>query len=61
MGFNEIKKKLIKCLIDGYYEHETRKDIDIKNVFMRGDLSVLELIEIKNVLQEIIIKLVNII
>lgn len=46
MGFNEIKKKVIKCLIEGYYQHETRKDIDIKNVFMRGDLSVLDLIEI---------------
>lgn len=46
MGFKDIKNKLIKCLKEGYYEHEVRKNIDVKNLFMVGEISVNELIEI---------------
>ena len=46
MGFKDVINKLIKCLKEGAYDHEIRKDIDIKNIFIRGELSTDELIEI---------------
>ncbi|MFT4927083.1 MAG: hypothetical protein ACI8WB_003189, partial [Phenylobacterium sp.] len=48
MGFNQIKRKAIKCLEEGAYIHEARQDIDVKNLFQCEQLSeetVIELIK----------------
>jgi hypothetical protein len=46
MGFKDVKKKVIKCLNEGYYGYYTRKGIDIKNLFMCGAISLNEIIEL---------------
>ena len=33
MKFREIKRQALYCLQQGNYDHEVRRDIDIKNVF----------------------------
>ncbi len=46
MGFKDVITKLIRCVKEGAYDHEIRKNIEVKNVFISGDLSTNELIEI---------------
>jgi len=48
MGFKEVKANVIKCLEDGAYDHEVRRDINVKNLFQCGQLSdefIIELIK----------------
>ena len=39
MNFNQVKKMAIACLKRGAYDHEVRKQLDIKNLFQCGQLS----------------------
>jgi hypothetical protein len=48
MGFTQVKKKVVSCLLNGAYDHEARRDVDVKNLFQCGQLSqdyVIELIK----------------
>lgn len=38
--FTLIKKQLIHCLINGHVLHESRNDIDIKNLLHIGSISI---------------------
>lgn len=46
MGFTAVKKKVISCLKAGAYDHEARKNIDIKNLFQCGQVSEQTVIEL---------------
>lgn len=46
MGFKNVKARVIKCLREGNYEYEARHNIDVKNIFMIGDLNAEDLIEL---------------
>lgn len=46
MGFKDIKRKVIKCIQEGEYEHEARNNIDVKNIFQIGQISEEEVIEV---------------
>lgn len=39
MGFHDVKRRVIHCLIQGTYDHEVRRNIDVKNLFQCGQLS----------------------
>lgn len=39
MGFNDVKKAVIACLLSGSYDHEIRGNIDVKNLFQCGQLT----------------------
>ena len=43
MGFNEVKRRVLASLKSGRYRHASRFDIDAKNLFFRGVMSVDEL------------------
>lgn len=45
-GFKEVKAKAIKCLEEGAYAHEARNEIEVKNLFLIGQLSEDEVIEL---------------
>ncbi|RLV57738.1 hypothetical protein D5018_20975 [Parashewanella curva] len=36
MGFNDVKKQVISCIREGSYDHEVRKNLDVKNLFQCG-------------------------
>lgn len=36
MGFKEIKRKVIHCVLNGLYDHQVRNNIDVKNLFQCG-------------------------
>ncbi|MCG8609430.1 MAG: hypothetical protein MI864_02745 [Pseudomonadales bacterium] len=44
--FNEVKKQVLECLYEGCVLHESRSDIDIKNLLEVGVVSVEEVAEI---------------
>ncbi len=46
MGFNDIKQRVISCLLEGTYDHEVRRNIDVKNLFQCGQLSEQFLMEL---------------
>lgn len=39
MGFKDVKSKVIACLKSGYFNHEVREEIDIKNLLSTGQVS----------------------
>ncbi len=39
MGFKDVKKEVINCLNNGLVLHESRNDIDIKNLLETGVVS----------------------
>ncbi|WP_455813660.1 hypothetical protein [Pseudomonas graminis] len=36
MTFTEVKKQAINCLRQDAYDHEVRRDLDVKNLFATG-------------------------
>lgn len=47
MNFRDVKRKAIRCLTEGSYDHQIRGNIDVKNLFATGQVSeewVIELI-----------------
>jgi len=42
MGFNNIKKRVIKCLDEGLVSHEMRNNIDVKNLLATGQVTLNE-------------------
>ncbi len=46
MGFRKVKKQILECLQSGNILHESRGDIDVKNLLLIEELSIDELISI---------------
>ncbi len=46
MNFSDVKRAAIKCLKEGAYDHDTRGDIDVKNLFSTGQVSEEHVIEL---------------
>lgn len=46
MGFKEQKKLVIQSLSDGNYVHESRTNIDTKNLLLTGEVTEEELIKV---------------
>ena len=44
--FTEIKRQVIQCLVEGNVLHEARNEIDIKNMFAVGAISIDEVTQI---------------
>ena len=42
----EVKKKVMECLNDGLILHETRNDINIKNLLSTGGVSIDEVLQV---------------
>ncbi len=42
-GFKEAKRKVLKALADGAFQHEARNNIDIKNELLAGTIAAIEL------------------
>ncbi len=42
MGFKDIRRQVLNCLLSGNILHETRQSIDVKNLFATGQISVNE-------------------
>ena len=45
-GFKEAKKKVIESLEQSSFQHETRKDVNTKNLLATGDVTPNEVINI---------------
>ena len=39
MGFKDAKRKVLKALAEGTYQHEARDQIDVKNELSTGDVT----------------------
>ncbi len=39
MNFTEVKNQLVSCIESGSYDHEIRKNIDVKNLFQCGQMT----------------------
>ncbi|PRD17050.1 hypothetical protein CQW29_04790 [Pantoea coffeiphila] len=39
MRFRDVKRRAIHCLTEGAYDHQTRGNIDVKNLFATGQVS----------------------
>ena len=39
MGFKELKHQVLECLSSGNILHETRRSIDVKNLFATGQVT----------------------
>lgn len=48
MSYKEAKSKAISCLINGDVLHESRRGIELKNLFSVGDVSANDVIDILN-------------
>ncbi|MCU5772522.1 hypothetical protein N5923_16280 [Erwiniaceae bacterium BAC15a-03b] len=46
MGFRDVKREAIRCLLEGAYHHEIRVDIAVKNVFSTGLIDQAGVIEL---------------
>ena len=46
MGFKEAKSRVLECLNSGHVLHEERNNIDIKNLFATGFISLEEAAQI---------------
>lgn len=46
MGFKAVKQQVINCIEQGTYDHEVRRNIDVKNLFQCGQLSDEYIIEL---------------
>ncbi|MBK5915572.1 hypothetical protein [Rhodocyclus purpureus] len=39
MGFSDAKRRVLEALATGAYQHEARRDIDVKNRFQTGEIT----------------------
>ncbi|MBP2167343.1 hypothetical protein J2125_000535 [Erwinia toletana] len=46
MGFRDVKREAIRCLLDGAYDHENRINISVKNMFATGQIDQAGVIEL---------------
>lgn len=42
MGYRSAKKEILRALRNGNYQHESRGDIDVKNLLALGKVSAIE-------------------
>jgi hypothetical protein len=48
VGFREAKRKVLKALAEGTFQHEVRDRIDVKNELSTGDVSAADVASIVN-------------
>jgi hypothetical protein len=40
MGFTDAKRRVIAALVSGNFQHQARRDIDVKNLLQSGEVGV---------------------